>query len=301
MRLRLWLVAVLWCCNAVAAAPFSFALLGDTPYSADEETSFIAMLREIDLEDLAFVVHVGDFKDGWTSCGDPVFAHRRELLAASRHALIYLPGDNDWTDCRRRTAGGYDPLERLARLRELFFSTGLSLGMQPLALIRQSDAAGAPDYPEHVRWSRGRVVFAGFNVPGGDNNQRTPEEHARRDAAARAWLRQAFAAARAEQAAGVVVMFHANPFSLTLKPRRGYTEFIELLVNETANYRGEVLLVHGDTHFYRVDQPLRHPTTRETLRNLTRVEVFGSPRVAWVRVRVAEHATGIKFEISPGR
>jgi hypothetical protein len=244
----------------------------------------MAMLREIDGEDVAFVVHVGDIKNGWTSCGDAALSQRRQVLGASRHALIYVPGDNEWTDCWRLPAGGYDPLERLAKLRELFFSTPLSLGAHPLRLTRQSDGAAVLPYPEHVRWVHGNVVFAGFNLPGGDNNAgRMPAEHAQRDAAARDWLKETFGVARRQNAAAVAVLIHANPFTSSLRPRRGYAEFIDLLVRETLSFDGQVLLVHGDTHAYRLDQPLRNPETGETLRNLTRVEVFGSPRVDWVR------------------
>ena len=304
MRLRAWLAAWLLLASpgALLAASFSFALVGDAPYSPEEEMAFGSLLREIDREDVAFVVHVGDFKHGWTSCGDAVFRQRQQMFAASRHALIYLPGDNDWADCWRLPAGGYDPLERLAKLRELFFAQGASLGGQPLALLRQSDAAAAAPYPEHVRWTLGHVVFAGFNLPGGDNNaQRMPGEHARRDAAARDWLKQSFAHARRQQARALVVLIHANPIGSSLRVRRGYTSFISLLVSETLKFTGQVLLAHGDTHVYRVDKPLRDPATGTTLANLTRVESFGHPRVDWVRVRVVDTAGAVSFEISPGR
>ena len=35
--------------------------------------------------------------------------------------MIYVPGDNEWTDCHRANNGGYDPLERLAFLRAMFY------------------------------------------------------------------------------------------------------------------------------------------------------------------------------------
>ena len=304
MMLRAGLAAIaLLAGSAAAAAGFSFALIGDTPYWPDEETQFIDMLREINYEDVAFVVHIGDFKSGSSSCADTVFTQRKEMFAASRHALIYLPGDNDWTDCWRLFAGGFDPLERLARLREIFFRGPVSLGMYPLPLARQSDAGAATHpYPEHVRWLHGKVLFAGFNLPGSDNNLgRMPQEHAQRDAAARDWLKQAFALARRQKLGAVVLLIHANPLTESLRPRRGFTEFLDLLTHETAGYAGSVLLVHGDTHHYRVDQPLRHPDTRESLPNFTRIEVFGSPRVNWVRVRAVEDCERIKFEVSPGR
>ena len=37
------------------------------------------------------------------------------------------------------------------------------------------------------------------------------------------------------------------------------------------------------------------------LRNLTRVEVFGSPRVDWVRVRAVDTGGRVTFAFSPGR
>jgi hypothetical protein len=302
MMLRAWVgVIALLACGAAAAANFSVALLGDAPYSLDEEASFMEMLREINSEDVAFVVHVGDFKNGWTSCGDPVFAQRKEMFAASRHPLIYLPGDNEWTDCWRFLAGGYDPLERLARLREIFFSAPMSLGMQPLPLTRQSDAAAAHPYPEHVRWKHGNALFAGLNLPGGDNNLgRMPQEHAERDAAARDWLKQAFALAHRDKLGAIVVLFQANPFTESMRPRRGFAEFLDLLAHETMAFDGQVLLVHGDTHRYRVDRPLRHPDTREPLQNFTRIEVFGSPNVNWVRLQVVADGARVNFEVSPG-
>ena len=114
-------------------------------------------------------------------------------------------------------------------------------------------------------------------------------------------MRQAFALAHRGNLSAVVVLFQANPFTQSLQPRRGFTEFIELLARETAAFGGQVLLVHGDTHHYRVDRPLNHPGTREPLPNMTRVEVFGSPSVDWVRVRAVEEGDRVRFEISIGK
>ncbi len=300
-RLRAILAVVALAFSSCAAADFTFALLGDAPYSAAEETAFVDMLREIDREDIAFVVHVGDFKNGWTTCSDAVFDQRRELFNASRHAFVYIPGDNEWSDCARLLAGGYDPLERLAALRTRFFRGSTSLGQTPMALTRQSDRAGAPAYPEHMRWRRDHVMFVTLNLPGGDNNAGMPAESAARTAAALAWLQQAFAEARTEGLRGVVVLTQANPFSSSGGIRRSFAGFIAVLARETTNYAGAVLLGHGDTHIHRVDQPLKHPDNGSVLRNFTRAEVFGSPQVNWLRVRVTDDGTRSRFEVSAGR
>jgi hypothetical protein len=284
-----------------ARAEFTFALLGDTPYGGGEEAAFSAMLDDINRSDVAFAVHVGDFKNGWTSCGDAVFEQRRALFDSAKHAFIYIPGDNEWTDCSRLLAGRYDPLERLSALRKRFFSGATSLGQTPLKLTRQSDDAAAPFYPEHMRWQHDGVLFVTLNFPGGDNNSGMPQESAERTAAALAWMRQGFAQARAQKAPGIVVLMQANPFLRSGNARRGYEALLAALAHETAGYSGQVLLGHGDTHIHRIDHPLRDAQSGRVLENFTRAEVFGSPDVNWLRVRVSEKGGRAVFAISTGR
>jgi len=287
--------------STLARADFTFALLGDTPYGAGEEARFAGMLQDIDRSDVAFVVHVGDFKSGLTSCSDQVFEQRHALFEASQHAFIFIPGDNEWTDCHRLLAGGYDPLERLSALRTRFFSSANSLGKSPLKVARQSDDPAAPRYPEHMRWVFGGVQFVALNFPGGDNNSRMPQEAAERTAAALAWLRQTFADARSRNAPGVIVLMQANPFLRSGHPRRGYEALLAALAHETMTFAGSVLLGHGDTHIHRVDHPLKDPATGTAIANFTRAEVFGSPDVNWLQVRVTDSGGRAQFSIRPGR
>src|SRR5262245_13443688 len=111
-----------------AGSDFTFAALGDTPYSAEEESRFIGMIAEMNHEKLAFVIHVGDFKAALAHCSDGLFLQRKEWFELIHHALVYVPGDNEWTDCNRAWGSGYRPLERLQKLRELFFNAASSLG-----------------------------------------------------------------------------------------------------------------------------------------------------------------------------
>jgi len=117
---------------AASSKSFAFGVIGDLPYSPEQEAQFPNLLQEMNDADLAFVVHVGDFKDSSAPCSDDLFTQRKALFQTSRHPFIYLPGDNEWTDCHLAKAGGYDPLERLARLRGLFFSGNRSLGRRTL-------------------------------------------------------------------------------------------------------------------------------------------------------------------------
>jgi len=279
-----------------AFAPFTFAALGDTPYTRDEEARFPDFIAEMNREDLAFVVHVGDFKSANARCTDELFLQRREWFEYSHHPFVFVPGDNEWTDCRRFSAGRYEPLERLRKLRELFFRGEESLGRRRMKLTRQS-----PDYPEYARWRHGEVLFVTLNVPGGANNARhMPEEFRSRSAAVEQWLERSFRLARADGLRAVVVLMQANPWASPTGHYFGYRELLAALARETREFRGEVLLVHGDTHRHRVDRPLRDSAHGAPLANFTRVEVFGSPSMNWVRVRVIEENGRVRFEATPG-
>jgi hypothetical protein len=60
-----------------------------------------------------------------------------------------------------------------------------------------------------------------------------------------------------------------------------------------------VLLVHGDTHYLRVDKPIRRSPTG-ALETFTRAETFGSPDAHWLRLTVdprGEHLLRLQPEI----
>lgn len=293
-RIAAWIICGACVAHAAAQTDFTFAAFGDTPYTDDEESRFVGMIAEINRAPLAFVVHVGDFKSGWSPCTDALFNQRRDWFALFHHALIYTPGDNEWSDCWKPFGAARDPLERLQKLRGLFFADDYSLGQQKIALTRQSAA-----YPEHARWQHEGIVFATLNVPGG-NNARMPGELAARSRALDAWVSSTFDIARKQARRAVVLVMQANPFSGSGRVGDHYADLMNAITRETLNFNGEVLLIHGDTHRYRMDQPLMDPRARQALRNFTRLEVFGYPFMNWVRVRVGQHDGKVTFSVSPG-
>jgi hypothetical protein len=302
----------LWaaCCVsalAVDAKPFSFALMGDVPYHEGEVLDVERMLGEISSESMSFVVHVGDFKNGSSRCTDELFLHRKQLFNQSLHPFIFVPGDNEWTDCSRKSAGGYVAKERLAKLRELFFASNQTLGRNKMALQQQSDDPVFAHYRENARWSQDNVLFVSLNLPGSNNNignsQADDEEAHERGIANTAWIKQAFAVARKQNMPGIMFFIQADPmfeYGSTRQGLRGYWEFLDLMRDETENFSGQVVLAHGDTHFYRVDQPLRNIKKGGRVKNFTRVEVFGSPTINWLRVHVDANSKGV-FRFEPGR
>ncbi len=289
------------------STPFTFALMGDVPYYDGEVLDVERMLGEISSENVSFVVHVGDFKSGSSPCTDALYVQRRQMFNQSAHPFVYVPGDNDWTDCHRQKAGGYDTRERLAKLREIFFTQDESLGKKNILLKHQSDDAAFKLYRENVRWVQSNVLFVALNVPGSNNNigilPAYDEEARLRNLANYAWIKQAFELARRDKMPGVMFFIQADPmfeYGTARQGLRGYIDFLDLLREESLHFSGQVVLAHGDTHFYRVDQPLRDFKKAERVKNFTRVEVFGSPAVNWLRVHV-DAASANVFRFEPGR
>ena len=66
----------------------------------------------------------------------------------------------------------------------------------------------------------------------------------------------------------------------------GYDEYIKLLAEEMESYTRPTVFLHGDTHRFRVDQPLFSAKNNRRFENFTRVETFGSPDTHWIRVTV---------------
>ena len=121
----------------VLAAPgFQFVALGDLPYGAPAVSyaPYRSLIAQINRESPAFSIHVGDFKSGSTPCSNEEFQAQLGHFSLFEKALVYTPGDNEWTDCHRSNNGAHDPLERLGKLRQMFFQGGQSLGQQPLTL-----------------------------------------------------------------------------------------------------------------------------------------------------------------------
>ena len=296
---------------------FSFAFIGDQQYTAYEERQFPDLLSAISREDLKFVVHVGDFKAGGNSpCTNALYEKRFAEFNQSRHPFIYTPGDNDWVDCRRPTNGPFEPLERLDKLRDIFFADPQSMGRKKIPLKREADVfAGDPvlsRYRENTLWTEGEsngagVVFATFNIQGSNDNKgfdaANDREQAERTRANIAWLKLAMERASGKDFVALAIFLQANPgFEEDPKSvqRSGHREFLEAFEAAAAGFGKPILFAHGDTHLFRVDRPYRSPLDKRALANVTRVECYGSPFVNWVRVTVDGSNRAKPFIIESG-
>jgi len=310
--------------SSYADTKFTFGLWGDMPYAkAKDQDKMPALLDSINASDIAFSIYDGDIKDGSSKCTDDVFSDATKMFNTLKQPTVYIPGDNEWTDCHRTNNGGYDQLERLSYIRKTMFSTPNSFGQKTIVLDHQGKVG--EKFVENTRFVKDGIIFVGLNVPGSNNNKvlddkdctnksaRTPDvcavgnkEYEERDAANVAWMAETFKLARDTKAPGLVLVWQGDPgFDLpeteelderTDPGHSGYTNFLAKLVSETEGYVGQVLIVHGDTHFFKLDKPLYSPT--KVLSNLTRLQTFGSPSIHWVRVLV-DPASANVFTVDP--
>lgn len=279
---------------AAGAQPFTFAAIGDTPYflPADYER-FERLIGEINRRAPTFTIHIGDIKSGGTQCSDAMFQKVADYFTTFATPLIYTPGDNEWTDCHRASNGSFDPLERLAKIRATFFPDDMSWGKTRLKLTQQSADPNFKKFVENARWAHNNVGFATLHIIGSNNNlQRNRDataEYFERNEANLAWLAASFAEARDRNRAALVLSLQANPyFEKHPDERSGFNDFLAMLERETIAFRKPVLLIHGDSHYFRVDQPMMAGVgaQRRRVDSFVRLEVYGERDVHGVLVSV---------------
>lgn len=258
-----------------AANPSSIAVIGDVPYGVEQEASVGVLVDAINNDPkVRLALHLGDIKSGSTTCTDERFAAALATFDTFKDPLVYTPGDNEWTDCHRANNGAYNPLERLAAIRDTFFAQpGSLLGGRPDTVDYQ------PELVENVRWVQSQVAFATLHVIGSNNGlspwtgigntvptrEQTAEVDAR-IAAAIAWVDETFDAAAQQDLAGVVLAMQADTWDPL--PTSAQQGVVDRITERTAAFDGEVLLLQGDSHTYLADNPL-------ALDNFTRIVVHG--------------------------
>ncbi|HET6921476.1 MAG TPA: metallophosphoesterase [Jiangellaceae bacterium] len=258
-----------------SAKRLTVAVIGDVPYGTDQEARFGELVDAInDDPKVRIAAHLGDIKNGSTTCSDERFSAIADAVDRFEDPVIYTPGDNEWTDCHRTNNGAYNPLERFDTLRSIFFAQpGLALGRHPMRVDYQATSV------ENVRWVESRVAFATLHVVGSNNGlapwtglgqtMPTAEQIAEVDTrieATLAWIDQTFDIADAEGLEGVVLAMQADTWTPT--PGSGQQAIVDRITERTAAFDGDVLLLQGDSHLFTADNPMG-------LDNFTRIVVHG--------------------------
>lgn len=265
--LTLALVCTLACALAPAparAAPagpaahgsaYQFGVIGHSVKNGGDAQLRKALAERGDAQ--AFVVVTG-IKGAAEPCSDKVYGERRELLDGAASPVIAALAASDWSDCRN-SAGRSAAIERLNRLRELYFGDASSLGARKLAVTRQSATAKFRSYAENAHWVVGKVLYATVNLPANNNHFR-PEagrnsEYEDRLVANRFWLNRLFALAKRDHLDAVVLFSEGDvkaqdqPTGLGALLARaserqdGFAEPRRQIAQLAQKFKGSVLLV----------------------------------------------------------
>ena len=296
--------------------PFTLAVIGDIPYG-DQKIAELPRLIDLMNADpkVDLAVHLGDIKAGSSSpCTDEYFAMVRGMFDTFQDPLVYTPGDNEWTDCHvaSKNNGLYTPTERLQAVRALFYPVpGQTLGGRKKQVLTQADDPANSAFVENTMFMESRVVFAALNITGSNNDLTSwgsplpanagnyptqAQEVASRAQANTAWLNKAFALANAQDAAGVVLFMQADMWDPTAA-LSGFDALVTQIGNLAAAFGKPVLILEGDSHRFKVDNPFSaspanaaahalHPST-PVAENVTRLVVEGSDgRTEYVRLTV---------------
>jgi Calcineurin-like phosphoesterase len=270
--------------NPNSANTMTLAVFGDAPYGAsnsdtaafDATPAFINGINHDPKVDL--VAHVGDIHSGSQKCTQAYDQAVAGLWAQFKDPLVYTPGDNEWTDCQKTkelpgSDFGGDPLAHLALVRQIFFpQTGYALGGRKKQVVSQAQIGTGTDaqYVENVMWEESKTLFATVNIPGGSNNDTDPwfgapitqaqlDEVTQRTQADLHWIDAAFDQAQADAAGAVVLFEQADMWDLDGKPASHiaeYQQFIDRIAARALEFGKPVLLINGDSHAYRSDNPL---------------------------------------------
>jgi len=176
------------------------------------------------------------------------------------------------------------------------------MGRRKITLSQQSEDTRYSKYVENAMWSMGNVLFATLHILGSNNNLGRNEENGReyveRTNANFNWLKTAFAVARDNGFAGVVIVTQANP-GWSGTPVRvaqlgtGFRDTFFNLEDEAIVYARPILVIMGDTHTFRIDKPILGARSGRVLENILRLEVPGDTNAHWVRVKVDPAKRGL--------
>lgn len=207
----------------------------------------------------------------WTDCHKA--AEGGGTYNATTKAIDYVKdGSGNQVDYK-----GGDPVENLKLVRSIFFpAPGKAIGggsMDVNSQAVQFDPANPADkeYVENVWFEKSNVMFVTLNLPGGSNNDTDPwygapsmspsqaQEVATRTAADLRWLDAAFKRATDNSDSAVLIMLQADMWDFDGKDishLSQYKQFVDRIATNTKAFGKPVLLINGDSHVYRSDNPL---------------------------------------------
>lgn len=240
---KLVLLCTLATASVALAAPFSFSAMGDVPYGEQELALLVRQVDELPRAS-AFVVHLGDIKDGKSPCDDAVFARVAGLLRRSVQPVFIIPGDNEWNDCDKPKQAWRLWTKHLLKLDEQW--------KHGFVVARQKDR------PANFAFTHEGTLFIGITMVGGAVHDKSEWKAFLQDGTA--WVEERFEKER-EKVQCAVLFAHAFP------TEKQHGVFADRFPVAARKFGKPVLYLQGDGHVWLRDQPF------ENAPNVMRVQV----------------------------
>lgn len=280
---------------------FSFYVMGDVPYSDDEEKVLKQQLKDIDrlasTDDAQFIIHVGDiFKRGRYECVRKTYQNVADMFVKlSPIPTIVLPGDNDIYDC-----------DDWQEAEELWESTFLGFEQNwdtrynfPSTVLRQDSRQ------ENFSFTYADVLFIGMNIIASSEGETGAREDDRFDDC-REWMEDTVSAhvRSTSDLRAVVFLGHADKFP----------DLFERAEEMLAHTKVPALYIHGNGHEWEMEKPISKwneylriqvdqggeaPPLKVTIRGTT-AEAKASPFYAPYNYQYM-HTSNIKLDRQGGR
>jgi hypothetical protein len=239
-------------------AEFGFGVIGQVQTAPNDATPLAQAIAASDADDLAFVV-VNGFKRVEESCTDDLFAQRHDLFASAKNGVILSLTGSDWSECKIPN-GRSIAIERLSRIRELFYPDDFSFGASKIPLIHQSSVPKFRAFSENMRWEVGNILFATVDLPAMNNRYRMEAgrngEFEDRQIANRDWLHHTFATANFKHKDAIVLFCDGDPMPKSTaqhlpdgaQRHDGFADVRQQLSALAAKFPGKILIVHNYTN-----------------------------------------------------
>ncbi len=239
-----------------SAKSYSFAVLSFAQ-QGDGLTTWQQQLQKLADSNLSFVVANG-IKATREACSDQLYQQRKSVLDEIDSSVILNLAAQDWSECLSQD-GSSNAIERLSRLRELFFSDEFSLGTRRLELSRLSLNPKFRNFPENARWEINGVLYATIHLPANNNRYLAAagrnSEFEDRQVANREWLKKLFALANLRKEKALVLFADGNLMGAGFaqsgklrsagseRQRDGFADLQQRLMKLADKFNGRILLI----------------------------------------------------------
>jgi len=213
-------------------------VIGDIPYNIEEEATLKKHIKEIP-DDLEFLVHVGDIRNGAnrTDCTLEQFQDVASILSKSPIPVFIVPGDNEYNDCPNFEESFKNWLNVFGDLE--------SNWDLPFLVSRDRKR------PETFMFMYKRVLYIGLNVVGGSitdiEEWETRLEHNFQ------WTRnliETYVRPVPSDASSVVIIGHADPRPSAHAP---FFEPLKSYIRNELMNEVPMIYINGDGHRFQFD------------------------------------------------